>query len=139
MLEKHITGKLDGFYIGIPEYSSRNARHIVYYLDQDLMDYHTEMKLEVYFTSPEPALNRIDRDGRPVFDEEIRDPKTLDRIRRIQEHIHNCLAAYLEHLYDPEDSISRDLIFELCKAVNYYDMDNLYYDDLSGQEIEKRT
>lgn len=139
MLEKHITGRMDGFYIGIPEYSSRNARNIAYYLDQDLMDYHTEMKLEVYFTSPEPALDRIDGDGRPVFDEEIRDPKTLDRIRRVQEHVRSCLAAYLEHLYDPVDSVSRDLIFDLCKTVNYYDVDNLYYDDMSGREIENRA
>ncbi len=60
MLQRDMAGRLDGYYIGVPEYIFRYARNIRYYLDQDMMDYGTEMKLEVYFTSMEPAVDRFD-------------------------------------------------------------------------------
>ena len=136
MLEKHITGEQDGLYVGIPEYSNRYARNIDYYLDQDLIDYDTLMKLEVYFTSPEPALDRIGEDGGPVFDPEVRKPEAMERIQKMHRLVQSWLDAYLDRLFDPKDTFCKDLIFELCRSVNDYNADNLYYDDMAGQEIE---
>lgn len=136
MLEKNITGVIDGYYFGVPEYVSRYSPNIRYFLDNDLMDYNTEMKIEVYFTSEEPALDHIGVNGEPVFAAEVRDEKTLERIHFIHEKVKTCLNQYLDHLYNSTDVFDKDMIFALCKTVNDYKTCNFYYDDMSGQEIE---
>ncbi|MBQ1318850.1 MAG: hypothetical protein IIY47_04325 [Solobacterium sp.] len=135
MLEKHVTGKLDGYYIGIPEYVYKYAGNIRYYLDHDLMDYNTELKLEVYFTSMEPAVDHIGEDGRPVFTAETRSEKMRGRIEAMHSRIQEALDMYLECLYSPRDIIGKELIFQLCSVINNYRPDNEYYDDMSGTMI----
>ena len=135
MLEKQVTGVMDGYYVGIPEYVSRYAPNIQYYLDQDLMDYNTEMQIEVYFTSMEPALERIGENGQPVLAGENRDRRILDRTKTVHGLARIWLDAYLDRLYDPGEDLSVDLIRELCTSIRFFPADNLYYDDLSGQEI----
>ena len=138
MLERNLTEKMDGYYIGIPEYITAGPANIRYFLDSDTMSYDTEMKLEVYFTSPEPALDYVGEDGEPVFAEEVRDEKTLERICRIQKLVRAYLDRYLEKLYDPADAFDRDLILCLCGAIQRYGVENYYYDDMSGQEIRTK-
>ena len=135
MLSRSLPGKMDGYYMGIPEYALGRPVNVSYYMDQDQLGYDTEMKLEVYFTSPEPALDCIGENGEPVFAEEVRDGKVLDRIRGIQETVRDHLDRYLEKLYDPSDEFDRDLIFRLCGAIDQYDVENFYYDDMTGQKI----
>ncbi len=135
MLEKYVAEKTDGYYIGIPEYVFKYAGNIRYYLDHDLLDYNTEMKLEVYFTSMEPAADHIGDDGKPVFAPETRSPRTMDRIRHIQDRVTEDLDLYLDHLHDPQDTVGKELIFQLCTHINDYQADNEYYDDMSGQRI----
>ncbi len=139
MLENHIKDKMDGYYFGIPEYSSRYAGNISYYFDQDLMDYDTEMKLEVYFTSMEPSLMYIGEKGKPVFDKESRSSKTLGRIDNIHDQIQHYLKAYINLLFNSDDVFDKDLVFELCRTVNNYAVDNLYYDDMADRRIETKT
>ena len=135
MMERHLPVNLDGFYFAIPEYISKHAGNIFYYLDRDLMDYDSEMKTEIYFTSQEPAVDYIGEGGRPVFAEEVRDKRTLDRIRRVHDHIRGYLGRYLDHLYSPRDVFDRDLVFTLCRTVRQYQTEEWYYDDLSSEEI----
>ena len=135
MLEQKITGKMDGFYFGAPEYLTRYSPNIRYYLDRDLMDYPTEMHIEVYFTSQEPAVDRIGPDGEPVFAPETRERRVLDRIASIHERVREYLLRYVDTLYDPWDEISTDLIFELCRTVNQYRVDNYYFDDMTARRI----
>ena len=137
MLERKVAETMDGFYVGVPEYVSKYAPNIRYYFDQDLMDYNTEMKIEVYYTSSEPALNHIGQGGEPVFDKEIRDGKTMDRIGRIHRLTAEYLNRYLDSLYRPGDAFSWEMVFEMCKGVNNYDAENVYYDDMTGQTIGK--
>lgn len=139
MLEQNLPGKTDGYYVGIPEYLSKDTENISYFLDQDLMSYDTEMKLEVYFTSSEPALDSIGDDGYPVFADEVRDGKTLNRINKVQTLVRAYLDRYLEVLYDSHDQFDKDLIFQLCETINLYDVDNYYFDDMFGREIQTRT
>ena len=139
MLEQNLPGKTDGYYVGIPEYLSKDTENISYFLDQDLMNYETEMKLEVYFTSSEPALDSIGDDGYPVFADEVRDGKTLNRINKVQALVRAYLDRYLEVLYDSHDQFDKDLIFQLCEAINQYDVENCYFDDMLGREIQKRA
>ena len=137
MLEKHLCEKMHGYYIGIPEYVTRFEDNISYYFDHDLMDYDTEMKTEVYFTSMEASLDHIGEQGRPVFAKENRSPKTLERIAFIQEHIRSYLDRYIDILFSWEDKIDKELVFELCRTVNFYAAKNHYYDDMSGQMIKE--
>ena len=137
MLEEHFE-KMDGLYVGIPIYVSKYDPNIRYYFDQDLMDYETEMKLEVYFTSPEPALNHIDADGKPIFMAEVRTRKQTDRLKRIHDEIKHSLTVYVDALYDQGELADKNLIFELCKLINRYHVENYYYDDMSGEEISTR-
>lgn len=130
--------KADGYYVGIPEYISRYTENIRYFLSKDLFDGETEMKLEVYFTSPEPALDHIGAGGEPVFAKEVRDEKTLGRILSIQDMVRAVLSLYLDRLYVPGEASDRELIYTLCTSVNRLNADNFYYDDLSGQEMKIR-
>ena len=99
------------------------------------MDYPTEMHIEVYFTSQEPAVDRIGPDGEPVFAPETRERRVLDRIASIHERVREYLLRYVDTLYDPWDEISTDLIFELCRTVNQYRVDNYYFDDMTARRI----
>ena len=135
MLEKHMPLRLDGYYIGVPEYIFRYAQNISFYLDQDLVDYNTEMKTEVYFTSMEPALIYIDENGEPAFAEECRGPEVLKRISAVHDKVHHYLNQYIDYLYDPADSVDSALAFALIKANNRYGVENHYFDDLSGKPI----
>ena len=139
MLERHISDSMDGYYVGVPVYVSRFAPNIRYWLDQDLMDYDTEMKIEVYFTSMEPALDHIGENGEPVFAEEIRGKDMLERIGRIHAMTEAYLARYQDTLYDERDTFGQEMIFELCRSVNNYEADNVYYDDMSGKRIGERN
>lgn len=139
MLEQSVMDAADGFYFAIPEYVNRYAPNIRYYFDQDLMDYPTEMKTEVYFTSEEPAVDRIGEDGRPVFAPESRDRRVLERTGAIHARIRQYLDFYLDRLYDPWDEIGKDLVFELCRTVNLYRVDNFYYDDMTARLIRTHS
>ena len=139
LLEHCVMEPMDGLYVGIPEYISASADNIRYYLDQDLMNYDTEMKLEVYFTSLEPALDHIGPGGVPVFAPEVRSPEMLNRIRHIHDLVQECLNQYLGHLCDPKDEISRELVLRLCGLVNQYSVENCYYDDMTGRRIHTES
>ena len=136
MLEKLFPGRLNGYYIGLPEYATEHAHNISYYFERSLMDYDTEMKIEVYFTSMEPALNHFDCDGRPVFDREIRTPEILERIEEIHSQVRKYLDRYINTLYDVNDAISDRVVLELCKSVNNYEAENCYYDDMTESTIK---
>lgn len=135
MLEKGVTDPMDGYYVGIPEYVSKFSRNISYYLDEDLMDYDSEMRIEAFFTSPEPALDHIGELGKPVFAEEPRGRQFLDRVGEIHRMVRQYMDRYLDSLYDPKDDISKELILELCRSVRQFDVENRFFDDLSGLEI----
>ena len=139
MLEKHISFGLDGYYVGIPEYISGYSQNISYFLDRDLMDFSTFIKIEVYFTSMDPSLDHIDEQGRPVFAAESRDTRNLDKIADIHDQVRHYLNKYIYSLLDPDDVFDKDLVFELCRTVNNYAVDNLYYDDMADRRIETKT
>jgi hypothetical protein len=135
MLEQKVAGKMDGFYFAAPEYLIKYSPNIRYYLDRDLMDYPTEMHIEVYFTSQEPAVEYIGPDGNPVFAPETRDRRVLERTAAIHERVREYLFRYVDTLYDAWDEISTDLVFELCRTVNGYSADNHYFDDMTARPI----
>ena len=134
MLGKHIA-KFDGYYVGIPEYVSKYSENVRYFFDHDLMNYDTELKLEAYFTSPEPAVNYIGDDGIPVFAKEIRPQKTLDRIQKIHDLISRYLTIYIDRLHELGDALDKEFVFNLCALINRYGVDNFYFDDMTAQEI----
>ena len=74
-------------------------------------------------------------DGEPVFAPETRERRVLDRIASIHERVREYLLRYVDTLYDPWDEISTDLIFELCRTVNQYRVDNYYFDDMTARRI----
>ncbi len=138
MLEEHAADEMDGYYVGAPQYVYGHARNIRYYFDEDLIDFNTEMKIEVYFTSMEPALDHIDEQGRPVFAEEVRNRTFMDRIEKIHERVRQYQQLYLDHVYVPGEVVDKELILELCNTVGRYEVENQYYDDMSGRVIETR-
>ena len=139
MLERHVSDRMEGYYVGAPEYISTSARNIHYYFDHDLFDYDTEMKIEVYFTSMEPALDHIDEHGRPVFAEETRSNRTMERISDLHRRVDRFIDFYLDHLYYRNGHPDREMLFELCRTINLYDTDEFFFDDFSGREIAKKT
>ena len=135
MLENGVWATIDGYYVGIPEYVYKYARNIRYYLDHDLINYNMELKIEAYFTSPEPSLDHIGANGTPVFAEEVRDRSGMDRIKKVHNYARQYLTTYLNCLYEPGDAIDKELIFKLCASVNQYNVDNFYYDDMTRRKI----
>ena len=138
MLEKHLVGPMDGYYAGVPEYVSEYAENVCYYFDQELLDYDTLMKSEVYFTSMEPALDHINDQGQPVFAAETRSKPFMNRIERIHRMVRGYLDRYLDMLADPGDVIHKEQIFEMCKTVNNYEVENEYFEDMIGRPIKTR-
>ena len=138
MLEDDFEGTIDGYYVGIPEYTFKYARNIRYFLDSDLLNYDTEVKIEAYFTSPEPALDHIDADGTPVFAAEVRPPSVMERVRKIHGYARRYFNVFFERLYCDEASgktINQELFFNLCDSINRYDVENFYYDDMIKQNM----
>jgi len=135
MLENKVSERWDGYYFGIPEYMSKFSANISYYLDSDHMDYNTEMKLEVYFTSGEPAVDYIDDNGKPAFCNEIRTKEYLERIGQVHKYVKTFTDMYLKRLYSYGEVVDRGMIFKLCSIVNRYETENNYYDDLNRSAI----
>ena len=137
MLEKNIV-KMDGYYVGIPDHVTKYDENIRYFLDHDLMNFDTLIKIEGYFTSPEPSLDCIGKEGTPILAEEVRPQSVMERIRIIQEYERRYFAMFLERLYHydlEEETINKELLFNLCASINQYDVENFYYEDMIKQVI----
>ena len=133
ILEKYVV-KMDGFYVGLPIYAWKYDENIRYFFDHDLMSFDTLLKLEVYFTSPEPALDYIGADGMPVLAEEVRPQNVMERIQKIHEYARRYFDVFLEKLYlygRAEETVNKELFFNLCASINQYEVENFYYDDMT--------
>ena len=132
ILEENIV-KMDGFYVGLPNHVTKYNKNIRYFFDHDLTTYDTLMRLEVYFTSPEPALEYIGDDGAPVFAKETRDQKTMERLRKIHGYARRYFDAFFERLHVSGlvgEAANKETFFDLCAKINQYDVENFYYDDM---------
>ena len=137
MLERSVV-KMDGYYVGIPNHVSKYDENIRYFLDHDLISFDTLMKVEGYFTSPEPALDYIGADGTPILAEEVRTRNVMDRIQRIHEYARRYFDEFFERLYRGgrfEETTDKELFFSLCASINQYDVENFYYDDMIKQNM----
>ena len=141
MLDKNII-KMDGYYVGLPNHVSKYDENIRYFLDNDLMSFDTLMKIEGYFTSPEPSLDYVGDGGTIVLAEEVRSRKVMDRIQKIHEYARQYFDAFFDRLYRDGRSVEtmdKELFFNLCASINLYDVDNFYYDDMIKQTMPTGT
>lgn len=107
------------------------------YINKDasgfFIDYYMEM--EHIMTSPEPALDRFDEYGNPVFAEEVRSQSDISDILYIQGIIKKTASEYMRHFY--HDGITINPLF----ASESYAADGLHgimkeaYDDWAKSKL----
>ena len=134
---------LTGFFVGRPLYGRKLHADLPrrYYLTGRYNDafqlYNNYMEMEYIMTSPEPSVDRFDRNGDPVFAEETRTPEQLAEIGRMQDAIRAFMAEFLDLC--PEDglAISPAVLEELFDAAGVQGILTKGYDDWSKKDIER--
>ena len=74
------------------------------------------MQLEVIMTSYEPSIVSYDRDGRPVFADEVRGQDELLFVKKVQKAIKDFWSDFINNLWDYYgDGIRNVVVDELFK------------------------
>ena len=130
MLSEVMENEMDGYYTGRPSYDRLDdpALRRSYYLE-DQVGFETLLKLETFMTSPEPALDHWDGDGRPVFQEEVRPAGLLELIAAVQEKAVRFCSRYLEKYLLPGEEIGEAVPAGLAARIDWRGFTPETYDD----------
>ena len=128
-----------GFYYG--SWSDRNneTKQIEYYLSGNnpalLREY---IDLESFFSSPEPAVNYMNEQGVPVFQEECRSRQLLRDLEAVWETAESFAQQFFDLFYQEGEEIAPALIEEMYAADPDLGINLPAFDDWYQMEIKKR-
>ena len=133
LMERFAPFTLSGCYFGRPGYAEE-ADRVEYYVPGENRAFLTGyLEMETVMTSPEPAVNRLDGAGNPVFDREARSPGRMAAIAAAHRGMRAVGEAFLSLWYDGSEV--RGGLMESLYAAEAHGVDAVDYDDWLHREL----
>ena len=138
-LQKVLPYRLTGYYFSRYTVPGRENCQIECYFDKSklkMMDSYIEV--EEYLTSPEPSLDRLNREGKALFAKEVRSEQELQELRLVLDTAEQFGKEFFSRFYWGDEYISSALLDEIYGAEGCHWVQHSAYDDWLRVEIKRR-